>query len=63
MTIGAVSNLLEIKEIPVLFYPREAADQAGIDYEKSYCLWIYDTHRNIDHYYRFLKRLLKFIQP
>jgi hypothetical protein len=63
MAIGAVSDLLEIKDIPVLFYPREAADQAGIDYEKSYCLWVYDTHRNIDHYYRFLKRLLKFIQP
>jgi hypothetical protein len=63
MTIDAVSGHLELEDIPVLFYPREAADHAGIDYEKSYCLWVYDTHRNIDHYYRFLKRLLKFIQP
>ncbi len=63
MTIDAVSGHLELNEIPVLLYPREATEHTGIDYEKSYCLWVYDTHRNIDHYYRFLKRLLKFIQP
>lgn len=63
ITINAVSGYFELENVPVLFYPREAADYIGIDYEKSYCLWVYDTHRNIDHYYRFLKRLLKFIQP
>jgi hypothetical protein len=63
LTINAVSGYFELEDVPVLFYPREAADYSGIDYEKSYCLWVYDTHRNIDHYYRFLKRLLKFIQP
>jgi hypothetical protein len=62
-TIDAVSGYLEHEDVPVLLYPREAADSTGIEYEKSYCLWVYDTHRNIDHYYRFLKRLLKFIQP
>jgi hypothetical protein len=63
MTINAVSDYFKLEHIPVLLYPREAADSVGIDYEKSYCLWVYDTHRNIDHYYRFLKRLLKFIRP
>jgi hypothetical protein len=63
MTIERISRHLEMETIPIMFYPRSAADQAGIDCEKSYCLWVYNTHRNIDHYYRFLKRLLKFIQP
>ncbi len=62
-TIAHVSSYLELAEIPVLFYPREAARQAGVEFEKTYCLWVYDTHQNLDHYFRFLKRLLKFIQP
>ncbi len=61
--ISIVSRHLEIDEIPILFYPREAATQAGLDYEKTYCLWVYDTHKNLDYYFRFLKRLLKFIKP
>lgn len=62
-TISAISKYLELDEIPVLFYPRKAAVKAGLDFEKSYSLWIYDTHKNLDHYFRFLKRLLKFIRP
>lgn len=62
-TISAVSKYLELDEIPVLFYPRKAADKAGLDYEKSYCMWMYDTHKNLDYYFRFLKRLLKFVKP
>lgn len=62
-TISAISKYLELDEIPVLFYPRKAAVKAGLDYEKSYSLWVYDTHKNLDHYFRFLKRLLKFIRP
>jgi hypothetical protein len=62
-TIAQVADYLEFTEIPVLFYPREAAQQAGVEYEKTYCLWVYDTHQNQDLYFRFLKRLLKFIQP
>ena len=58
----AVSHYLESKDIPVLVYPQKAADQVGIDYEKTYCMWVYDLHRNSDHYYKFLKRLLKFIK-
>jgi hypothetical protein len=62
-TIETVSGHLGLEEVPVMLYPRREAKHAGIEFEKSYCLWVYDTHRNIDHYYRFLKRLLKFVQP
>lgn len=62
-TLASVAHHIELKEVPVLVYPVQTADQVGIDYEKTYCMWVYDTHRNIDHYYKFLKRLLKFIKP
>ena len=62
-TIAQLSNYLELIEIPVLFYPLDAARQAGLEFEKTYCLWVYDTNQNQDHYFKFLKRLLKFIQP
>ncbi len=61
--ITQLSGYLEFTDIPVLLYPRDAARQAGLEFEKTYCLWVYDTHQNLDHYFRFLKRLLKFIQP
>jgi hypothetical protein len=62
-TILILSEYFEIEDIPILFYPRKAATKAGLDYEKTYCLWVYDTHKNLDHYFRFLKRLLKYIRP
>jgi hypothetical protein len=34
ITINAVSEYLELEDVPVLLYPREAADYSGIDYEK-----------------------------
>lgn len=60
--IASVSHYLALRDIPVLIYPREAATKAGIDFHKSYCLWVLSTHRNTDYYFRFLKRLLKFIK-
>ena len=61
MAVNAVTHYFEHHEIPVLLYPQQTADQLGMDYEKSYCLWAYHT-QNLDPYFRFLKRLLKFIQ-
>ncbi len=58
--VGALSHLLENEEIPVLLYPRAAAEQMGITFEKTYSLWVYNM-RNLDPYFKFLKRLLKFI--
>ncbi|MEJ2038533.1 MAG: hypothetical protein P8X55_06315 [Desulfosarcinaceae bacterium] len=59
--INKVLHLFEQSEIPVLIYPRRTADNLGIDYEKTYNLWIFNT-QNLDPYFRFLKRIIKFIQ-
>jgi hypothetical protein len=56
-----IARFYETEEMPVLLYPRQAAAQMGIESEKSYTLWVYDT-QNLDHYFGYLKRLLKFIQ-
>ena len=48
-------------EVPVLLYPQRAAAQIGLDPEKNYVLWVLNTF-NTDHYFRYLKRLLKFIK-
>lgn len=62
-TIALVSKYIGKGKISVLFYPEKTAINLGLDHEKSYSLWIYDTHKSIDHYFHFLKRLLKFIKP
>jgi hypothetical protein len=58
--INGFAQLFGNKEIPVLLYPRAAASQMGINFEKTYCLWVHNM-QNLDPYFRFLKRLLKFI--
>ncbi len=60
--IDRVSPLFELKEIPVLIYPQKTAEKAGIDFGHSYCMWSLSTQGNADFYFRFLKRLLKFIK-
>lgn len=59
--VDELSHHYESSEIPILLYPLQTAEQIGIDMEKNYTLWAYDT-RNLDPYFRFLKRLLKYIQ-
>jgi hypothetical protein len=59
--IDRIEYVYAAREVPVLLYPQTAAKRMGIESEKSYCLWVYDTH-NLDYYFKFLKRLLKFIQ-
>ncbi|MDA8138073.1 MAG: hypothetical protein M0036_05400 [Desulfobacteraceae bacterium] len=59
--IHHIAHLYETEEIPILLYPLQEASHIGINAEKSYALWVYDTH-DIDPYFRYLKRLLKFIQ-
>ena len=60
--IARQSRLVGLEEIPVLMYPRRAAEKVGIDFRTTYCLWSMHTHGNADLYLRFLKRLLKFIK-
>lgn len=51
----------EADAVPVLLYPENSARRMGIEVEKRYILWAYNT-QNLDDYFRYLKRLLKFIQ-
>lgn len=59
--VNRIAHVYDTKEVPVLLYPHSGAARMGIESEKSYCLWVYDT-QNLDYGFKFLKRLLKFIQ-
>jgi hypothetical protein len=59
--VEKLTGYYESGEVPILLYPQETAQQMGLHCEKHYTLWVYDT-RNLDPYFRFLKRLLKYIQ-
>lgn len=59
--IDHITQFFESREIPVLLYPHDLARQFDVKSDKSYNLWVYNTE-NLDYYFIFLKRLLKFIQ-
>jgi hypothetical protein len=59
--LDQLSHVYRTTDVPVLVYPHTAPARMGIETEKNYCLWVYDT-LNLDYYFRYLKRLLKFIQ-
>ncbi len=52
---------LKQKKMPVLFFPEKKAQQLGLDYKKEYNLWVLDPKYS-DHYFRYLKRLIRFIK-
>jgi hypothetical protein len=61
-TIGTVVRQSRIQHVPVMVYPKEVADRLGYaNSPKTYCMWTYDLYSDSDHYFKFLKRLLKFI--
>jgi hypothetical protein len=49
------------REMPVMIYPLEFAEQAEMQIEKRYNLWVLKA-RNSDDYFRYLNRLLRFIK-
>ncbi|BBO79026.1 hypothetical protein DSCW_64430 [Desulfosarcina widdelii] len=51
----------QLNEIPVLTYPATSAEALAIPFEKKYNLWILNMNHT-DDYFRYLKRLLKFIK-
>ena len=51
----------QVDEMPVLAYPVTAAAALDIPCEKIYNLWILSMNHT-DDYFRYLKRLLKFIK-
>ena len=60
----AVSSLVEEMEnpgIPVLVFPRKAADSLGIPYEKCYHLWVMDTGIG-DTYFEHIQSILRTVQ-
>lgn len=59
--VGRVMQQSGIQNVPVMIYPKETAKSLGVDSPKTYSMWTYDLYRNSDHYFKFLKRLLKFI--
>ena len=48
-------------DMPVLLYPADFADSHGLVYEKKYTLWALNMQFT-DNYFKYLKRLLKFIK-
>jgi hypothetical protein len=48
-------------KMPNLVYPLSYADTLDLGYERKYILWVLNMHHT-DYYFRYLKRLLKFIQ-
>ncbi len=60
--IHKLSSFYEHFEIPVLVYPKQDAAKVGISPDKDYTLWVYNTKKP-DPYLKYIKRLLRFIQP
>jgi len=61
---SVLSNISEKtgrSEMPVLLYPAAYAEDNNIAYQTLYTLWVLSMQYT-DHYFRYLKRLLKFIQ-
>ena len=51
----------EQEELPVLVYPSLFAEEKRLPVEKQYNLWVINM-QNTDDYFRYLKRLLRFIK-
>jgi hypothetical protein len=58
--ISLVAELTGKTDFPALLYPAAFADEHEIDYEKIYNLWVLNLQYS-DEYFRYLKRLLRFI--
>ena len=59
--LSLLSAKYEQPEVPVLLFPVSYADDRSIAYERLYNLWVLNMH-NTDYYFRYLKRLVKFIK-
>jgi hypothetical protein len=59
--LSDVSRYFEQNEMPVLLYPVGVANSLNIPFEKIYNLWIVSVECT-DAYFRFLKRIFKFVK-
>ena len=58
--IGAVAEITGKNDFPTLLYPAAFADENDMAYEKIYNLWVCSLQYS-DEYFRYLKRLLRFV--
>jgi len=59
--IRLISEKLKMEKAPIMVYPVGYMEKEQIPFERIYNLWILNMN-NTDNYFRYLKRLLKFIQ-
>jgi len=60
-SISILIRRLSMKDSPILIYPKEYLEYQEIPYERTYNLWVLNMN-NTDHYFRYLTRLLRFVQ-
>ncbi len=60
-TLKLLSAKYEKAEVPVLLFPISYAEDRSIAYERLYNLWVLNMQYT-DYYFRYLKRLIKFIK-
>lgn len=58
--IETIADLAGKKDFPTLIYPSAFADENNIAYDKNYNLWVCSLQYS-DAYFRYLKRLVRFI--
>jgi len=59
--ISIIVTRLSMEDSPVLLYPLEYLKIHEIPYERIYRLWVLNMN-STDHYFRYLKRLLRFVK-
>jgi len=59
--IRIISEKLKMEKAPVMVYPVEYMEKEQIPFERIYNLWVLNMN-NTDNYFKYLNRLLKFIQ-
>ena len=58
--IAKIAKITAKKDFPILIYPAAYADENDIAYDKTYNLWVCSLQYS-DAYFRYLKRLVRFI--
>ena len=60
-SISILVNNLSMPDSPILLYPKEYLESQEIPFERTYNLWVLNMN-NTDNYFRYLTRLLRFVQ-
>ena len=60
-SISILSNNLSMLDSPILLYPKEYLESQEIPFERTYNLWVLNMN-NTDNYFKYLTRLLRFVQ-